>query len=91
MRFTILLGGSLRTANRMPRKWNQSSKSGAGLCFFDKTGKSTVAMHWEHYFNHMVNRHNEIYKYQLPNITPNVCKHTYGSNMAVSGISSNTL
>lgn len=59
--------------------------------FFDNTGKPTVAMHWEHYFNHMVKRHNEIYKYQLPNITPHVCRHTYCTNMAVSGISPKTL
>lgn len=63
----------------------------SGFLFFDKTGKPTVAMHWEHYFNHMVNRHNEIFKYQLPNITPHVCRHTYCTNMAVSGISPKTL
>ena len=59
--------------------------------FFDNTGKPTVAMHWEHYFNHMVKRHNEIFKYQLPNITSHVCRHTYCTNMAVSGISPKTL
>lgn len=59
--------------------------------FFDATGKPTVAMHWEHYFKHMLERHNEIFKYQLPKITPHVCRHTYCTNMALSGISPKTL
>ena len=59
--------------------------------FYDNTGKPTVAMHWEHYFSHMVKRHNDIFKYQLPKITPHVCRHTYCTNMEVSGISPKTL
>ena len=59
--------------------------------FYDNTGKPTVAMHWEHYFSHMVKRHNDIFKYQLPKITPHVCRHTYCTNMEVAGISPKTL
>ena len=40
----------------------------------------------EHRFNHMVARYNEIFRIQLPNITPHVCRHTYCSNMARSGM-----
>ena len=50
-----------------------------GFLFLDKNGMSMVAMHWEHRFNSMVGRHNEIYKVQMPNITPHVCRHTYCS------------
>ena len=50
-----------------------------------------VAMHWEHRFNSMVGRYNEIYKVQMPNITPHVCRHTYCSNMAKSGMNPKTL
>ena len=32
-----------------------------------------VAMHWQHRFNHMVGRYNDIYRVQMPNITPHVC------------------
>ena len=59
--------------------------------FYDANGNSTVAMHWEHYFNHMVKKYNDIYKYQLPKITPHVCRHTYCTNMALSGVSAKTL
>ena len=33
-----------------------------GFIFLDKDGMPLVAMHWEHRFNHMVSRRNEIYK-----------------------------
>ena len=62
-----------------------------GFLFLDKEGLPLVAMHWEHRFNHMVNRYNEIYKVHMPNITPHVCRHTYCSNMARSGMNPKTL
>ena len=43
-----------------------------GFLFLDKNGMPLVAMHWEHRFNSMVGRYNEIYKVQMPNITPHV-------------------
>ena len=39
----------------------------------------------------MVKRYNEIYRVQIPNITPHVCRHTYCSNMAKSGMNPKTL
>ena len=59
--------------------------------FTDKEGLPLVAMHWEHRFNHMVKRYNDIYRVQMPNITPHVCCHTYCSNMAKSGMNPKTL
>ena len=62
-----------------------------GFLCIDDNGEPLVAMHWEHRFNHMVSRYNEIYKVQMPNITPHVCRHTYCSNMAKSGMNPKTL
>ena len=62
-----------------------------GFLFTDKEGLPLVAMHWEHRFNHMVKRYNDIYRVQMPNITPHVCRHTYCSNMAKSGVNPKTL
>lgn len=59
--------------------------------FLDKNGMPLVAMHWEHRFNSMVGRYNEIYKVQMPNITPHVCRHTYCTNIAKSGMNPKTL
>lgn len=59
--------------------------------FYDENGMPLVAMHWQHRFNRMVGRYNDIYRVQMPNITPHVCRHTYCSNMAKSGMDPKTL
>ena len=59
----------------------------AGFLFRDKNG----AMHWKHRFNHAVKRYNDIFKVQMPNITPHVCRHTYCSNMAKARMNPKTL
>lgn len=63
----------------------------SGFLWFDKDGKPMVAMHWEKYFQHAVNKYNSIYRVQLPKITPHVCRHTYCSNMAKSGMNPKVL
>ena len=50
-----------------------------------------VAMHWEKYFQHIVEKHNKIYKEGLPKITPHVCRHTYCTNKAMNGMTPKTL
>ena len=62
-----------------------------GFLFRDKKGMPEVAMHWEHRFNHAVKRYNDIFKVQIPNITPHVCRHTYCSNMAKARMNPKTL
>jgi integrase len=62
-----------------------------GFLFYDDNGMPLVAMHWQHRFNHMVGRYNDIYRVQMPNITPHVCRHTYCFNMAKSGMNPKTL
>ena len=63
----------------------------SGFLFYDDNGMPLVAMNWQHRFNHMVGRYNDIYRVQMPNITPHVCRHTYCSNMAKSGMNPKTL
>lgn len=48
-------------------------------------------MQWEHSSNYMITRYKEFYKVQMSNITPHVCRHTYCSNMAKSGMNPKTL
>lgn len=50
-----------------------------------------MALHWEHRFRHMLTRYNEIYRKCLPKITPHVCRHTYCSIQAKSGMNPKTL
>ena len=62
-----------------------------GFLFLDKNDMPMVALHWEHYFKHILQKYNSIYKVQLPKITPHVCRHTFCSNMAKSGMNPKTL
>ena len=58
----------------------------SGFLFLDKNGMPMVAMHWEKYFQHVVQKYNRIYKHELPKITPHVCRHTFCSKMARKGM-----
>lgn len=63
----------------------------SGFLFLDENGKPMVAYQWEKKFQHSVEKYNKIYKVELPKITPHVCRHTFCTNMAKSGISVKTL
>ena len=78
-------------ARRKPPKIEPMIDGYSGFLWFDKDGKPMVAMHWEKYFQHVVEKYNSIYRIQLPKITPHVCRHTYCSNMAKTGMNPKTL
>lgn len=63
----------------------------AGFLFLDKNDMPMVALHWEHYMKHIWEKYNNIYRIQLPKVTPHVCRHTFCSNMAKSGMNPKTL
>lgn len=48
--------------------------------------RPTLGYEWDKWFNNAVEKHNSIYKLELPHITPHICRHTYCSNMAKSGM-----
>ncbi len=77
--------------DREPPKLEKVIDGYTGFLFYDDDGNPLVAMHWQHRFNRMVGRYNNIYRVQMPNITPHVCRHTYCSNMAKSGMNPKTL
>lgn len=59
--------------------------------FLDKNDMPMVALHWEKYMEHIVEKYNKIYRIQMPKVTPHVCRHTFCSNMAKSGMNPKTL
>jgi hypothetical protein len=63
----------------------------SGFLFLDDRGKPMLAYQWEKKFQHIVEKYNKIYKVELPKITPHICRHTYCTNMAKSGIAVKTL
>lgn len=63
----------------------------SGFLFLDKNGKPRVTLHWEKYFQLSVRKYNCIYRGQLPQITPHVCRHTFCTNMAKFGMTPKVL
>lgn len=77
--------------NRNAPKIEPSVDGMSGFLFFDKDQKPMISLHWEHYFKHICSKYNKIYRVQMPKVTPHVCRHTYCSNMARSGMNPKTL
>ena len=73
-------------ANRVAPKVEPMVDGHAGFLFLDKNDKPMVALHWEKYLQHIVEKYNRIYRIQMPKVTPHVCRHTFCSNMAKSGM-----
>ena len=78
-------------ANRKPPKVEPVVQGYSGFLFLTRTGVPMVALHWEKYFQHICAKYNSIYKAQMPKVTPHVCRHTFCSNMAKSGMNPKTL
>ncbi len=77
--------------NRKPPKKEPIIEGKTGFLYFDKNGSVMYSLHWEHYFKHIRIKYNNIYRVQMPLVTPHVCRHTYCSNMAKSGCNPKTL
>lgn len=78
-------------ANRNKPKVEPMIDGKIGFLYLDKNEMPMVALHWEKYFQHIREKYNSIYKVQMPIITPHVCRHTFCSNMAKSGMNPKTL
>ena len=63
----------------------------SGFLYLDKNGMPTVALHWENYFQHICQKYNQIYRNQMPKVTPHVCRHTFCSRMAAARMNPKTL
>ena len=78
-------------ANRKNPKVEPMVDGYRGFLYLDKNGRPMVALHWEKYFQHIREKYNKIYRSQMPKVTPHVCRHTFCSNMAKSGMNPKTL
>lgn len=77
--------------NRQKPKVEPMIDGKAGFLYLDKNGMPMVALHWEKYFQHICEKYNKICKVEMPKVTPHVCRHTFCSNMAKSGMNPKTL
>lgn len=63
----------------------------SGFLYLDKNSMPMVALHWEKYFQHILQKYNATYKVQMPKVTPYVCRHTFCSKMAKTGMNPKSL
>ena len=59
--------------------------------FINRNGNPQVAVNYEAVFRKLVDKYNSKHEEPLPKITPHVCRHTYCSNMAKSGMNPKAL
>lgn len=78
-------------AKRVAPKTEPMVDGYVGFLFLDKNDMPMVALHWEKYLEHIIQKYNKIYRVQMPKVTPHVCRHTFCSNMAKSGMNPKTL
>ena len=78
-------------ANRKKPKIEPMIDGHSGFLYLDKNNMPMVALHWEKYFQHILAKYNGIYKVQMPKVTPHVCRHTFCSKMAKSGMNPKSL
>ena len=64
-------------ANRKTPKVEPMVEGYAGFLFLDKNDMPMVALHWEKYLEHIIQKYNKIYRIQMPKVTPHVCRHTF--------------
>ena len=55
---------------RNPPKAEPMVDGKSGFLYFDKNGSICYSLHWEHYFQHIIQKYNNTYKAQMTVITP---------------------
>ncbi|MCM1118082.1 MAG: site-specific integrase [bacterium] len=63
----------------------------SGFLVLDKDDNPCLALHWEHYFKYALGKYNRTHGEKLPKITPHVCRHTFCTLMAKTGMKPNSL
>ena len=62
-----------------------------GFLWIDKNDNYEVAQHWENHIRWARDKFNKIFKEEMPQVTPHICRHTFCSIMANRGMNPKTL
>lgn len=62
-----------------------------GFLCFDSYGSIAYSLHWEKHFKYATDAYNRSNELQIESLTPHVCRHTYCTRMAMSGMNPKTL
>ena len=72
--------------------WNQDhTKCASGFLWLDKNNQIEVAQHWQNHLRWAVNKYNRLFKEEIKDLSPHVCRHTFCTNCAAGGMSPKTL
>ncbi|MBO4396568.1 MAG: site-specific integrase [Eubacterium sp.] len=78
-------------ANRPKLKMEPIVDGYARFLYINEWGNPKAHYQWEKYFQHAVEKYNQMNRVPLPKITPHICRHTFCSNMAKRGMNPKTL
>lgn len=62
-----------------------------GFLYLNGKGRPMAGSSWAHHMKYARQKYFNVYKRELPNITPHVCRHTFCSKMAKNGMSPKAL
>ena len=72
--------------------WNQEhTKCASGFLWLDKNNQIEVAQHWQNHLRWAVNKYNRLFKEEIKDLSPHVCRHTFCTNCASGGMNPKTL
>lgn len=70
---------------------NPKTEKGIRFLFLNKSKMPLVALHWERYLEHIIQKYNKLNRVQMPKIPPHVCRQTFCTNMARESMNPKTL
>ena len=77
--------------NRKRQKIEPIIDGYSGFLFFDKKGMPFTTSNWGHIFSSLRKKYNQTHDIPLPPVSPHICRHTYCTSMARTGISPHIL
>lgn len=63
----------------------------SGFLYLDQRNQPSTARSWERHFQYICQKYNETHCEKLLKITPHICRHTFCTNMAKSGMNPKVL
>ena len=58
----------------------------SGFLYLSKKGEPLVSENWQYYFRGIQKKYNALHDVPMPIVSPHVCRHTYCTRMAASGM-----
>ena len=72
--------------------WNQEhTKCASEFLWLYKNNQIEVAQHWQNHLRWAVNKYNRLFKEEIKDLSPHVCRHTFCTNCASGGMNPKTL